>query len=61
MPKQKTHKTSIKRFKITGSGKIMRVRSAGNHLLTNKSDRKIGRVEVSRADRKRVKKLITRG
>ena len=61
MPKLKTHKTSVKRFKVTGSGKIMHVRAAGNHLLSHKSDRKVGRVEISKADRSRVKKLITRG
>jgi len=61
MPKLKTHKTSSKRFKVTGGGKIMHVRAAGNHLLTNKSDRKVGRVEISKADKSRVKKLIARG
>lgn len=59
--KLKTHKSSVKRFKVTGSGKIMRVRAAGNHLLSNKSDRKKGRVEIAKADIKRVKKLIARG
>jgi len=61
MPKLKTHKASVKRFKITGSGKILRLPAAGNHLLTNKSDRKNSNVEISKADRNRVKKLIARG
>lgn len=61
MPKLKTHKTSVKRFKITGSGKILRIPAAKNHLLTNKSDRKKGMVAVSKNDQKRVKKLIGRG
>lgn len=61
MPKLKTHKTSVKRFKITGSGKILRIPAAKNHLLTNKSDRKKGMVVVSKDDRKRIKKLIGRG
>ncbi|PIX30295.1 50S ribosomal protein L35, partial [Candidatus Berkelbacteria bacterium CG_4_8_14_3_um_filter_42_13] len=30
MPKLKTHKASVKRFKITGSGKILRLPAAGN-------------------------------
>jgi len=61
MPKLKTHKASVKRFKITGSGKILRLPAAGNHLLTNKSDRKNSNVEISKADRNRVKRLIARG
>lgn len=60
MPKLKTHKSTVKRFKITGSGKIMHIRAAANHLLTNKSDRKRGLVEVSKNDQSRVKKLLNR-
>jgi len=59
--KLKTHKASVKRFKITGSGKILRLPAAGNHLLTNKSDRKNSSIEISKADRNRVKRLIARG
>jgi large subunit ribosomal protein L35 len=58
MPKLKTHKSTAKRFKVTGSGKIMHIRAAANHLITNKSDRKSGRVEISKNDRARVKKLL---
>lgn len=58
MPKLKTHKSTTKRFKVTGSGKIMHIRAAGNHLLTHKSDRKNGLVEISKNDRSRVKKLL---
>jgi len=61
MPKLKTHKASVKRFKITGSGKILRLPAAGNHLLTNKSDRKNRYQAVSKIDRKKVKRLIARG
>ncbi|PJC65735.1 50S ribosomal protein L35 [Candidatus Berkelbacteria bacterium CG_4_9_14_0_2_um_filter_42_30] len=61
MPKLKTHKASVKRFKITGSGKILRLPAAGNHLLTNKSDRKNRYQSVSKIDRKKVRKLIARG
>lgn len=61
MAKLKTHKSSKKRFKITGGGKILFVPAAGNHLLTNKTDRKNNYQNVSKNDRKRVKKLIARG
>jgi large subunit ribosomal protein L35 len=37
MPKLKTHKGTAKRVKITGSGKIMRLRASGNHLQAKKS------------------------
>ncbi|MEI8061232.1 MAG: 50S ribosomal protein L35 [Candidatus Berkelbacteria bacterium] len=60
MPKLKTHKSTAKRFKITGSGKIMHVRAAANHLLTHKSNRLRGLVEISKNDQSRVKKLLNR-
>ena len=58
MPKLKTHKATAKRIKVTGSGKIMRERAAKSHLLSHKSDRKSGKVEVAKSDIKKVKKLL---
>ena len=57
MPKLKTHKATVKRVKVTGSGKIMREKAAVSHLLTHKSDRKKNPVEISKSDKARVKKL----
>ncbi|HMQ96313.1 MAG TPA: 50S ribosomal protein L35 [Candidatus Saccharibacteria bacterium] len=37
MPKLKTHKATAKRVKITGSGKLVRERAFGNHMLSKKS------------------------
>ena len=37
MPKLKTHKGTKKRIKITGSGKLVRERAFGNHILAKKS------------------------
>ncbi|MDD3420599.1 MAG: 50S ribosomal protein L35 [Candidatus Gastranaerophilales bacterium] len=37
MPKMKTHKSGAKRYKVTGSGKIMRRHAGIGHLLSNKS------------------------
>ncbi|MDD4351661.1 MAG: 50S ribosomal protein L35 [Candidatus Gracilibacteria bacterium] len=37
--KQKSNSSAKKRFKKTGSGKIMHEKSAKNHLLKNKSKR----------------------
>ncbi len=37
MPKLKTHKGTAKRIKITSSGKLVRDRAFGNHILAKKS------------------------
>lgn len=37
MPKLKTHKSTAKRMKITRTGKVLRRRAFGHHLLTKKS------------------------
>lgn len=37
MPKLKTHKGTAKRIKVTHSGKVMRERAYGNHILAKKS------------------------
>lgn len=37
MPKLKTHKATAKRVKLTSTGKIVRERSFGNHMLSKKS------------------------
>ena len=37
MPKLKTHKGTAKRIKVTGSGKRVRERAYGNHILAKKS------------------------
>ncbi|CAO0833715.1 hypothetical protein SMICM17S_06740 [Streptomyces microflavus] len=39
MPKNKTHSGASKRFKITGSGKVLRERAGKRHLLEHKSSR----------------------
>jgi len=37
MPKLKTHSSSKKRFKITGTGKVKRSKAYKRHILTKKS------------------------
>ncbi len=58
MPKMKTHKATAKRYKITGSGKLMRRKAGGLHLLAGKSpsrkNRVKGEADVDKADEKRV-------
>jgi large subunit ribosomal protein L35 len=62
MPKLKTHKGTAKRIKQTGSGKLLRRRAFGNHLLSKKSKsrkRVIGsRAEVTGAIRKNIKRAL---
>jgi large subunit ribosomal protein L35 len=64
MPKQKTHSGAKKRFKVTGSGKIMREQANKRHLLEVKSSKRTRRLaadqQVSPADLKSVKKLLGR-
>lgn len=40
MPKMKTHKGTAKRIKQTSTGKLLRRRAFGNHLLSKKSNRR---------------------
>jgi large subunit ribosomal protein L35 len=62
MPKMKTHRGAAKRFKLTGSGKIMRRKAFKNHILEKKSPkrkRRLGReAEVTGGDRDRVERLL---
>jgi len=64
MRKNKTHSGTKKRFRITGKGKVMREQAGGRHLLEHKSSRYTrsiaNDVEVSKADAKKVKKLLGR-
>ncbi|MBS3957031.1 MAG: 50S ribosomal protein L35 [Clostridiales bacterium] len=40
MPKQKTHKSTAKRFKLTGSGKVKRGNAFKSHILEKKSPKR---------------------
>ena len=54
MPKMKTDKGAAARFKITGTGKMMRRRPFRSHLLEKKSSaqtRRLGREAEGRAER----------
>jgi large subunit ribosomal protein L35 len=60
--KQKTKKSAAKRFKVTGTGKIMRRHSHARHILTKKSRKRVRKLVdtalVSKADSKRVKRML---
>ena len=62
MPKNKSHSGASKRFKITGSGKVLRERAGKRHLLEHKSSKNTrsltGTGVVAPADAKKIKKLL---
>ena len=63
MPKQKTHSGAKKRFKVTGTGKILHERAGKRHLLERKPSkltrRLTGTAELAPGDAKKVKKLLS--
>ena len=62
MPKLKTHKGAAKRFKKTGTGKIVRNHAFARHILTSKSrsrKRKLTQgVVVDPADHKKLELML---
>ena len=65
MPKQKTSSSAKKRFKVTGTGKLLRRRAMASHLLEKKSQKRKRSFRkdapLARSDVKNVKKLLGRG
>lgn len=45
MPKIKTHRGAAKRFKVTGTGKIIRAKAYKSHLLTHKNRKRKRRLK----------------
>ncbi len=64
MPKMKSHRGAAKRFKVTGTGKIMRRKAGMNHLLEKKSSKVTRRLnreaQVAGADEMQARKLLGR-
>jgi large subunit ribosomal protein L35 len=62
MPKNKTHQGTAKRFKVTGSGKLLRQKANRRHLFehkpTTRTRRLDGTHDVSSADVPRIKRLL---
>ncbi len=62
MPKMKTHKGASKRFKKTGTGKIVRRHAFARHILTSKTrsrKRKLGQsVVADHADQAKLKEML---
>ena len=63
--KLKTHKGAAKRFKLTGSGKVMRRHAFARHILTSKPSkrkRRLGQsVELSASDTVAVRRMLPYG
>ncbi len=64
MPKMKSNRGAMKRFKVTGTGKIKRHKAGKSHMLTKKSPKTKRHLRdstlVSAADQKRVHKMLTK-
>lgn len=62
MPKMKTDRGAAARFKVTGTGKIMRRKAFRAHLLEKKSSKRTRRLaseaQVSAGDRRQVRRLL---
>jgi large subunit ribosomal protein L35 len=62
MPKMKTHSGSKKRFRLTGTGKVMHRRANRGHYFEHKPSTRTRRlandVVMSPADAKTIKKLL---
>jgi len=61
--KQKTHRGAAKRYRITGSGKVMRRKATGNHMLGKKSGsqkRRITGTAVVKAEAGTIRKLLAK-
>ncbi len=62
MPKMKTHSGAGKRFRLTGTGKVMRRRANRAHYLEHKPSTRTrrlkGEVTLAPPDAKKVKRLL---
>lgn len=63
MPKIKTHKSTAKRFKYTGTGKLMRTKIGKSHLRRKKAKRVKAQFDTmlevtAKGEQKRIQKLI---
>ncbi len=65
MPKMKTNRAAAKRFRISGTGRVRRPKSGGNHGMQEKSRKRLRRLRnndmVSKAFQKRIKLMLPYG
>jgi large subunit ribosomal protein L35 len=62
MPKMKTHRGAAKRFKITGTGKVVRRKAGMNHILEKKPSKVTRRLKreaiAAPGDAAHIRKLL---
>jgi large subunit ribosomal protein L35 len=63
MPKMKSNRSAMKRFRKTGTGKVRRNQAFHGHIFTSKSPKRKRHLRqstlVSKADAPRVKRMIS--
>jgi large subunit ribosomal protein L35 len=62
MPKMKTRRSAAKRFGLTGTGKLKRVKAFRRHILEHKSGKKMRQIRgnflVERANVAQIKRML---
>jgi large subunit ribosomal protein L35 len=62
MPKMRTHSGAAKRFRLTGTGKVIRRRANRKHLLEHKASKRTRRLAndqtLAGSDVRKIKKLL---
>ena len=63
MPKMKTHRGAAKRFKVTASGKVKRMKAFKSHILTKKTSKRKRNLRratliATNGEQKNIKRLL---
>lgn len=62
MPKMKTKRAAAKRFKVTGTGKLMKMKAYKSHILNKKSAKRKRNlrkpIEVDKTNAKMMKRML---
>ncbi len=65
MPKNKSKRSAMKRFKVTGGGKVRHAKAFKNHILTNKNRKRKRQLKalgvMNTTDGRKAKKLLLAG
>ena len=65
MPKMKTNKSDAKRFSVSGSGRVRRSKAGGNHLMQEKSRKRLRRARnndmVDKTLERKIKRMLPYG
>lgn len=65
MPKMKTNRAAAKRFKVTGTGRVRRSKAGLNHMMQEKSKKRLRRLRkndmVTGSFEKRIKLMLPYG